>query len=294
MSDAPTARTIRLYSDGELPDQQARAFEEHLRQDPRLRDRVEFERRLRQHVGEVMRADRAPVPAGLSDRIREALAAGPPTLAGPAWWRGPNRANLFAVAACLALVAGAVLFGILGPPIDTLRARSAAEAAEEAAAAVAGEHVTSSAGLTALVANARFHTADEARAGLAPLIGPDSNIFDLSDIGYEFVAGDRCDIPNCPEACHLIFRKAGGAPGIATLHVVADRGQFAVMDNRFPGPMPCRTLVVPEGPRCQKNVLVWSYGGRAYLLVVCIDDDGPAVAARMQESLVRRETAPRG
>ena len=50
--------------------------------------------------------------------------------------------------------------------------------------------------------------------------------------------------------------------------------------------MPLPTGVVPESRGCQKDVLVWSYGGRTYLLVICIARDLRGVVQRMQESLV--------
>jgi anti-sigma factor RsiW len=308
MSEAPTTRTIRLYCDGELPDEQARQVEEQLRQDPRLRAQVEFERQLKQRVGQVMQSDRTPVPAELPGRIRQTPAAAgdssavvgridaepQPAPAGSAWWRGPNRANVFAVAACLALVAGAVLFGILGQPIDSMRVSGAADATMEAAAAVAGEHVVmTTSGLEAAAEKARFRTPDEARRGLASQLGAASDIFDLRELGYEFVAGDHCAVPHCEQGCHLVYRRVRGAPGIVSLHIVPDQGQFA-LDDRFPRSLPCITDVIPEGPECHMDVLVWSYGGFSYLLVVCVDDDVRAVAARMQDTLLSSGTAPGG
>jgi anti-sigma factor RsiW len=305
MSEPLTARTIRLYCDGELPDEQARQVEQRLGQDPSLRSLVETERRLKEHVGRVMAADGSRVPAGLAGRVREpgvgettATAARievepAPATASRAWWSGPHRANFFAVAACLVLVAGAVLFGILGPSIDSLRMRSVTDGAVDAAVAVAGEHVMTTANLSTIAASMPYHTADAADQGLAQFLGASRRIFDLRDLGYEFVAGSTCDIPHCERGSHLIYYKSEGVRGLVTLHIVPNRGQIAVGDNPFPKPLPVSTDVVPKGSGCQKDVLVWSYDGHAYLLVVCVDEDVHRVAQRMQETLQAGGRAPR-
>jgi anti-sigma factor RsiW len=311
MSEPPTPTTIRRYCDGELPDEEARPFEEQLQRDPVLRGRLEDERRLKEHVGRVMRADGAPLPAGLAERIRQTLAesgggspdagavagrinAEPkPAPGSRAWWRGPNRANTFAVAACLALVAGAILFGIFGPPIDSLQVTGRTDAALEAAAAVAGEHVMTTKGLATFVDKAQFHTPDEARRGLTPVLGAPLEVFDLRGLDFEFVAGRPCKIPHCDRACHLLYQRSQGEPGLVSLHIAPDRGQFAVGGIADPG-LPLATGVIPKGPACQKDVLLWTHGGRSYLLVVCASVDIRAIAARIQEALLAGEPAPRG
>ena len=305
MSEPLTTRTMRLYCDGELPDEQARQVEQRLGQDPNLRSLVESERRLKEHVGRVMAADGSPVPAGLAEHVREPgvgeTPAAParievepaPATASRAWWSGPHRANFFAVAACLVLVAGAVLFGILGPSIDSLRTRGMTDLSADAAAAVAGEHVMTTADLPTIVASMPYQTADDADRGLARFLGASGRTFDLRDLGYEFVAGTTCDVPHCPRGSHLIYYKSEGVRGIVTLHIVPDRGQIAVGDNPFPKPLPLSTDVVPEGSGCQKDVLVWSHGGHSYLLVVCVDHDVHRVAQRMQETLQAGGRAPR-
>ncbi|MHC4211617.1 MAG: anti-sigma factor family protein [Planctomycetota bacterium] len=315
MSEPLTPMTIRLYCDGELPAEEARRVEEQLQQDPQFSARLEFEQQLKEHVDRMMRADGVPLPAGLADRVRQTLAEGgvtsrDPSAEGPravagridaepkpadgsrAWWRGPNRANTFAVAACLALVAGAILFGIFGPPIDSLRVTDRTDAALEAAAAVAGEHVMTTSGLAKVVEKARFHTPDEAGRGLGPFLGTPLEVFDLTDLGFEFVAGDPCEVPHCDRACHLIYKRSQGAPGLVSLHIAPDRGQFPVGGIADPG-LPLATDVIPKGPACQKDVLLWTHGGRSYLLVVCVSVDIRTIAAQIQDALLAGEPAPR-
>ncbi|MHC4080599.1 MAG: anti-sigma factor family protein [Planctomycetota bacterium] len=303
MSEPLTAKTIRLYCDGELPDEQALQVEQRLQQDPDLRSQVETERRLKEAVVRVLRADGAP--AGLVERARDVGAEETgavvgrtdvepkPATASRAWWRGPIRANFFAVAACLVLVIGAVLFGIFGPPIDSLQVRGVTDVAAEAAAAVAGEHVMTTADLPTIAAGMPYHTRDDAELGLAQLVGAAGRTFDLSDLGYAFVAGSACDVPHCARGSHLIYYRSEGVRGLVTLHIVPDRGQLQVGDNPFPGSLPFETDIVPEGPSCQKDVLVWNHEGLSYLLVVCVDDDVQPVAARMQEALQAAGPAPR-
>jgi anti-sigma factor RsiW len=286
MSEQATAKTIRLLLDGELPDAEAREAEQKVQADPRLARGVEFERNLRRRVRAVLQGE--PVPPELADRVRKAMAgdAEPmPATARRSWWRSPNRANVFAVAASLGLVLGAVLFGILGPQIDTLRAPVAPGVVVEAARAAAGEHVMVATGGGTGPA-LPIHAPDEIERALAPYLDPASRIIDLSDLGYEIMAGTPCALPNCEQGCHLFYRKTGGQPGLVSLHVVPDRGQCDSLRDAFGGELPLHTGVVPQGRGCQKDVLVWSYRGRTYMLVVCIPRDVEVVVQRMQERLV--------
>jgi anti-sigma factor RsiW len=291
MNEHPTAKTIRLFLDGELPDAEAREVEQKVQLDPRLGRGVAFERNLREHVRGVL-LDQA-APAGLDDRIRQALAGDPkpqPATTDRAWWRSPNRANVFAVAASLTLVLGAVLFGILGPQIDTLRAPIAPGAAVEAAAAAAGEHVIVA--TSAMEAPLPSRAPDEVEQLLAPYLGPSTRIFDLSDLGYEFVTGGPCTLPNCEQGCHLFYWKTEGQPGLVSLHVMPDRGQCESLREAFGGELPLHTGLVPQSHGCQKDVVVWSHEGRTYLLVVCIHRDIQPVVQRMQERLVGAAGSP--
>lgn len=300
MSDTPTAKVIRQYCDGELPREQTEEIEAHLRDHPEQEAWVAFERNLHDHVGSVMRADCPGAPPELrervSTRIAEAAARdaadGEPLEGGAiaAWWRGPMRANVFAVAACLALVAGAVLFGIFGRPIDSWQRPGLIDAVSEAAAAVASEHVTATTDPAAIEGKLAYHTPDRAARELAGLLRPAAGVFDLSDVGYEFYGGNMCDVPHCPEGgCHLIYRRAGERAGLVTLHIVPDLGQFALEGEGTAFDLPLAYDLIAEGPTCQKDVVVWTHADRAYLLVVCLAEDVEKVARRVQKALI---TAP--
>ncbi len=109
-----------LLCDGELAPHEAEALNRSLESDPCQRSRVEFQRGLRRRVAAVLQIGCEP-PPGLADHVRRSLAETLPqnesTEESPrrslvlSWLRGPTRANVFAVAASLALVAGVTAFG---------------------------------------------------------------------------------------------------------------------------------------------------------------------------------------
>ena len=141
-TERPTAKSIRMFADAELEPPQASEVEAYLGEHQEHQRWVDFERTLRERVGDSMRQRAPAAPPGLAQRIRSALAdphaaegsaeaaesvEGGPTspTAGPGddrplrvpWFAGPRRASIFAMAASLALVAGVVLWGIFGRPI---------------------------------------------------------------------------------------------------------------------------------------------------------------------------------
>ncbi len=298
MNNAPTAREIRLFCDGELSPQEAEAIEAKLREQTEPRAHAEFERRLRERIGAVLKAPSAP-PADLADRIREALssdvvAADP--VAQPtrhrSWWQGTTHANAFAVAASLVLVVGAVLFGIFGPEIDSRPGPGTpgtTEIVAEAAAAVAREHLTradrSAAGGAG---SARFRTRELAAGGLAEYLGEAGGVYDLSDLGYAFLGGDICDVPHCDRGCHLIYRRAGNGQGLVTLHVVPRPRHLESQGSPHLQVYPIQTDKIARNQDCPKDVLVWSHGEHCYMLVVCVAQDTEKVALRMQRALLAR------
>ncbi|MHC4219403.1 MAG: anti-sigma factor family protein [Planctomycetota bacterium] len=302
MSDSPTANTIRLYCDGELPRAEAEQVEAQVAADPKLRARVDFERRLREHVGEALHGA-AAAPLDLADRVRTTVRQADPVAgrvgvlpeARPArrpWWHAPRRANVFAVAASLTLVTAAVLFGIFGRPIDSWRGRSLVDVAAAAAAAVAVEHQSSTLSLGFTESGMPYRTIEETRKGLAPFVGGPAGVFDLRGVGYEFVGGSKCRVPHCEDGCHLYYRRVEGSPGLVSLHIVPDRGQFTLRGEAKIETLPLATDIVPENAGCSKDVLVWTHDNLSYLLVVCVSEDLTNVARRMQEALLAGGAAP--
>jgi len=310
VNDPPTAQEIRLFCDGELSPPEAAAVEAKLREHPEPRALAEFERRLRERVGMVLQAGSAP-PADLADRIREAIASDaatagletPPvqsvtrevigTIAPPPepsahrpWWRGTTRANAFAVAASLVLVAGAVLVGIFGDPIDSWPGRGTIDVAAEAAAAVAREHLMTMTSPAGPALSARFRTRSLAASGLAEFLAEAGGVCDLSDLGYTFLGGDTCDVPRCERGCHLIYGRLHDGPGLVTLHVVPRPQEFVLHGSPELQDFPLLTDKIARNPDCPKDVLMWSHGEHCYMLVVSDPADTERVALRMQRALL--------
>ena len=301
MSNAPTAKEIRLYCDGELSLPEAAAIELRLREHPQANALAGFEQDLKKRVATTLTGCPA-APAGLTDRIREALAGevetvGPDTLtadlpAAPpaphraphrAWWQAPLHANAFAVAASLVLVAGAVLFGIFGQPIDALRRQPLIDIASQAAAAVAAEHVVAVERLDGPVRAARYRTPQIAARELAGYLGEAGCVYDLSDLGYKFVGGDACEVPGCASGCHLIYMRTSGQPGLISLHVVPRSDRLQTHGTAGLNALPVPTDKIARDANCRMDVLVWNHGNRCYLLSVCIPNDAVRIALRMQE-----------
>ena len=299
MSNTPTAKEIRLFCDGELSLPEAAAIESKLRDHPRANALGGFERDLKKRVATILK-DGSASPAGLADRVREALAAqggvpdevdsdarNRPLSDAPvphrAWWKAPLRANAFAVAASLVLVAGAVLFGIFGQPIDAYRAPAMVDISE-AAAAVAAEHM--SARTNGPTKAARYRTPEDAGRELAAYLGKAGCVYDLRDMGYKFVGGDTCLVPRCQRGCHLIYKGTGTKKGVISLHVVPRSEGLQTQGTVGLNVLPLLTDKIARDANCQMDVLVWNHGDRCYLLSVCIRRDAEAIALRMQQALL--------
>ena len=302
MSNAPTAKEIRLFCDGELSLPEAAAIELKLRDHPGANALGDFERDLKKRVATTLQDGSAP-PAGLAERVRAALAAeaivadevdavgriGPgsdaPVPHGAphrAWWKAPVRANAFAVAASVVLVAGAVLFGIFGQPIDAVRQPPLVDISA-AAAAVAAEHMVSR--VDGPAQTARYRTPQDAGRELADYLGKAGCVYDLNDLGYRFVGGDTCDVPQCKRGCHLIYRRNTGM-GQISLHVVPRSAGMQTRGTAGLDDLPLPTDRIAKDANCQMDVLVWNHGDRCYLLSVCIRGDAEKIARRMQKTLL--------
>ncbi len=308
MSDVPTASLIQRYCDGELSSEESARVEARLRTDPELQARVGFERRLRDRVAALM--ERESVPPELADRVRSAVRAETPEeivskpdgvasgepdgiasggIAGGStkrdWWSAPQRANVFAVAACIALVLGAVLVGIFGRPIDAWDGPTDLTVA--AAGAVATEHAVTASDLPTMLGS-MIRAPQEAMRQLAGHLGESGLLFDLGSLGYEFIGGRTCTLPHCETGCHLLYRSTGDIPGLVSLHIVPDEGQFNLQPHGDLSRLPITTDIVPEHDNCPKDVLVWSHEGSVFLLVVCIPEHSGVVAQTMQNQLLAR------
>lgn len=296
MSDRSIPELIRLDCDGELDQEQARQLQRHLQAHPEDRKLVEAERRLRERVGIVMTAACPSAPADLAERIRHRLEtdeaeveAEPAGFSFAQWLQGPRRANVYAVAASLVLVAGAVLVGILGTPIDDQPTR--AGQAVEAAASVAGEHVaTASDGGRRAASMIAYTSPGEAQRVMEQHLEAALTVFDLGDAGYEFVGAMECNVPHCERGCHFLYRRVGGVPGLVSLHIVPDHGQFDIGEGQpFQGELPLDSRLFPKNPGCPQDVIMFSDGKLVFLVVLCVSEDAMNVVRVMQGQLLHTD-----
>lgn len=234
---------IRAYADGELSAADAAAFEARLANEPDLARRVAFERALRDRVSSVL-GDSPSAPDALRGRIAAALASDtdetslPPAqtdvIGGDTnrgfWSR--SRVNVFAVAACLALVGGAVLIGIFLPNIDQQQQRAAAaQLVQEAAALIATEHNLCADNADRRAAKLRFDDVDAAALGIATYLEtPDDDLVpDLSALDLTFIGAGPCKVPGEHRSVHLMFKglaNGANADSMLSIYLTADAGQF--------------------------------------------------------------------
>lgn len=317
MNEPLTNNQIRAYCDGELSPEQATAVEQHLEAHPDDRRRVAFERALRESVGRAMREQAPAAPAGLAEGIRRAAretsgesllespsessgkttgreAVGAARL-GSASYSGPDaggmrikplRINYFAVAACLVLIGAAVLIGIFGPNIND---RDPAENwAQQAAVHVAEEHLDCANAPQRLADRIEQYDPAQVERSLTRLLGRGQavTVFDLSSLGYAFLGGGRCRVPGTEHdmAGHLIYERVQGSPGLVTVHVVPDVGQFEELfwEPAFGDVV---TAIVPRGV-CANDVSFVRGGEYIYIIVMCHADGLEELTERVSRLLV--------
>ena len=314
MREELTAEMIRLYCDGELSQEQVDQLQEHLHQHPEDRARVEFERKLRQHVHAVMQVQCRCAPpelaSGIHRRLTEAAADEPQTSAvqvadrqsrpPPAastwslvsWFHAPRRANIYAVAASLALVAGAVLFGIFGRPIDAWRRPQLVDLVADAVPFVATEHGRCADNGDARTNKATFRDPYLAAAELSSWLGATVSAVPLTDRlnerGWEFFGGGYCGVPASKRSGHLIFTRdnKGSGPAILSVFVVRDDGGYSVWDRGAVVPLqPDNWHKLPAGKRFSREVWIYSDGDLIYLMVSCSSDELGQAAGALKDAL---------
>ena len=307
MTDRMKAQSVRMYADAELAPEDAAEVRRSLEADEQHQRWVEFEQRLRQRVGSVMQEQSPAAPADLAARVRAALAEadapgapgadvtpeGPRLVLGAlalhhlrlaAWFAGPRRANVFAVAAVLALVAGVVLFGIFGPQIGT--GPQSAGLVPRVASHVAEEHLQTVANPAMTDAKAPW-TGARADEQLSGHLGRRAEVPRLSAIGYVLVGGGPCRLPGCDLACHLLYQRTADASAVrgramVSLHVAIDPNRGAGRADDF-ADMPLGGTRIEKQAGCPNDVFMWSDGSFVYFLVCCDSGDLLNVAREMQE-----------
>jgi len=303
MSNHSITNLIRQYCDGELNDEQIAQVQKHLQAHPEDQAIIESERKLRKRIEAVVKADCPHAPAGLVDQIKseftkqsvssdseeETYAYSPRS-----WSFGPNKANVFAVAASIALVVGAVLFGIFGNPIDRRNAVDVSQttAAIEAAESVGLEHIKLATNRGSLDALMGCSSCDDARSAYCRQLGSeDIPKIDLSAAGYEFKNGMECAVPHCETSYHLIFSKSEGM-GLVSIHIARDTRNLNLdAGEPFDGKTRFKTSrfylnrkIMGQSP-C---VIAFRDDEIMYLVMACISSDTEQVIDLIQDSIVNQ------
>lgn len=285
------AARIRQYVDGELSAADAAAVEHALASDASLRDAVAFERELRVSVARHLACD---PPSGLRDQVARTLAAERtrcevlPAGSGRVSSRGegggaaphrrwsflqnPSHANVFAVAACLVIVAGAIAFGVFGPPLLRPMPQQAASANLEqlgvTADAASVEHDRCSINSEALASKARYRDLASIQQHLSPRLGVSSvPVFDLRSAGFNLVGGGECGL--CPterNSVHLSYIRQDGKTRVSVF-LQPNMGQFGGLQiGRIYWPEDFGTC--QDTPAC-----AWTDGVLIYVLLACDEQD---------------------
>lgn len=311
-SSNPSPDQIRRAADGEFSPGEPAV-------DASAESAVRFEQELRSAVGRVMGEMQAP--AGLADQVRVAMAAAPvsdaihlddardgllevapavPLTSAPAdtsavttgdrmnflrWLESPRRANAAAVAAVLALVIGAIGFGVVMPSITQWGQATPERFVERAATFAANEHGRCTGDSARVRKFTEFTEMADAQAFLARHLNrPASGIRipDLVDRGYAFVGVSACHVPGGLPSVHAVWRSIepndAGQFQMVSGFVTLDRDQFelrdaAAADVRVGG------ISLPDGSTCSRTVRVIRDGGLAFL-IVCCDETATDICAR--------------
>jgi anti-sigma factor RsiW len=310
MNRRPAHSLICQHCDGELTAEQSAELERFLATHPELRAAIEreikFEFALRERVKLVM-GQPAAAPPELGSRIRGAMAAAADVDNGPiradhAWrlWParlGPDRMNVFAVAATLALIAGAVLFGIFGRTIDDVPPAATVDLASELATFAGAAHDTCAASVDCREQRAQFMALDQAEAMLSNSLNAPVHVADLEPLGYKFVgAGLAGPCPQPVDATfgHIMYQKpaAAGSPS-PMVSVFVLPGKMKCGTKVCEG-TPCGKWVVAAEPnsRCKHKVMRSTDGRLVYLLVCCDNGDVEPVAKTLVSAIQSSPAGP--
>jgi len=232
MSERPSIELVRMYCDGELTPEQAVQLQRRLAEHPELREEFErhvgFERQLRERLCALLKQECPKAPADVCDRIRAAISKAELAQSSPAQsskagrvepsparasrqsilaslFTGPRRVNAFAVAACIALISGIVLYSIFAPTIDDLRAPGPKDLVSTAALFASQEHDRFTANGETARQLVHVNSVPAAEAELSTAIGVPVDVFDLTDLNYKFAGSCLCDMGLPEPSGHLFY-----------------------------------------------------------------------------------------
>jgi len=239
----------------------------------------------------VRREDAADELVGVGGAAGSAPAATPSSVEPPAveaaagadrmrflrWLESPRQANAAAVAAVLALVIGAIGFGVVMRPITQWGQVSGSRFVEQAAHFTANEHgrCTGPEVLESKVAG--LDDVDEARAFLARHLNRDVTSLhmpDFTDRGHEFIGVSACKVPGRLPSAHAVWRSrtpdASGRRELVSVFVTLDRDQFE-LQSADAADVRVREVLLADGSRCERTVRVIRRDGLV-IFVVCCDE----------------------
>ncbi|MGI9014658.1 MAG: anti-sigma factor family protein [Phycisphaerales bacterium] len=244
---------LRQFVDGELSAEDHAAFEKEVRADPELAARVQFEERLRDRVAERFVHDAPAAPAGLVAAVRDLLERDgvdevdgsraivsalrgdlqPSRLKGKSKKAARERSSLrispMAVAACLLIVAGAVVIGIWGKPLLSPRVHpqlviNLQKMAESAGRADERHHNCSH----EATGRPREDGSSTAMRDFARQQGIDIVSFDLAPSQLTLIEEGPCKLGDGEAAWHAIYSTSGGER--LSMFIMADRSQFGRLE----------------------------------------------------------------
>ncbi len=263
--------------------------------DPAARQELESlilnEKKLRERVGAAVTSSCPCAPQWLLPRVRETLAGvdGPIKLSrrrslARFVFAEPHRMNVLAVAATLALVAGAVLFGIFGNPIDRVAPASAADLISDAVQFAEKEHGECAGSVREAMDKIDQTDPNKAQFALENWLGAPIDVFDLTSVGYQFVGAGQCGMPVPARSGHLIYRKqveAGQRAPLLSVFMVRNQGQCRgkLCQGLDKGKWGC---VSECGVKCSHKVMRGTDGTIVYFLVCCDDRDLEPVSHLMR------------
>lgn len=305
MNDSPDPNLIQMYCDGECSTEQCAQVESHLAEHPELRQtvqrRMQFNAALRVHLGRMVTDTKAP--DGLLDQVKLMFerAANAPATAGQIQpvpnasrrnrfaviFEDPRRGNIFAIAASLALVAGAMLYGIFGRSIDDVTPANPSDVFAKAALFAEAEHGQCAGDKQTLSRKSQFTNIIEAEKVLSNWVASPVKMANLSDLGYEFVGAGQCNLPTTAKSGHIMYRKSGGQTGpspMVSVFIFPNRGQCG---GKLCQGMDCHQWYDCANGKCTHRVLRATDGRLVYLLVCCVDGDIDEVAKAITKTLHR-------